>query len=183
MKHGFVKVAAASPVIKVADTDFNAEKHIGCIKEAAAQGVKVLAFPELSLTGCSCYDLIGHSVLLEGASKALAKVAAATEGMDMLVFAGLPVAYGSRLLSCAAAIYDGEILALVPKANVSAPFTQMPLVEAEVVIGGQEVTIAADCVFESAVMRGLSVGVELGGRHRPHGKLPGDCHLRRRGGA
>lgn len=162
MKHGFVKVAAASPVIKVADTDFNAEKHIGCIKEAAAQGVKVLAFPELSLTGCSCYDLIGHSVLLEGASKALAKVAAATEGMDMLVFAGLPVAYGSRLLSCAAAIYDGEILALVPKANVSAPFTQMPLVEAEVVIGGQEVTIAADCVFESAVMRGLSVGVELG---------------------
>lgn len=162
MKHGFVKVAAASPVIKVADTDFNAEKHIGCIREAAAQGVKVLAFPELSLTGCSCYDLIGHSVLLEGASKALAKVAAATEGMDMLVFAGLPVAYGSRLLSCAAAIYDGEILALVPKANVSAPFTQMPLVEAEVVIGGQEVTIAADCVFESAVMRGLSVGVELG---------------------
>lgn len=162
MKHGFVKVAAASPVIKVADTGFNAEKHIGCIKEAAAQGVKVLAFPELSITGCSCYDLISHSVLLEGASRALGKIAAATEGMDMLVFAGLPVAYGSRLLSCAAAIYDGEILALVPKANVSAPFAQMPLVEAEIIIGGQEVSIASDCVFESAVMRGLSVGVELG---------------------
>lgn len=162
MKHGFVKVAAASPVIKVADTDYNAGKIIGCIKQADDLGVKVLAFPELSLTGCSCYDLIGHSVLLDGAAKALKKVAAATEGLDMLVFVGLPVAYGSRLLSCAAALCGGEILALVPKASAAAPFAQMPLVEAEVVIAGVEVPIASDCVFESAVMRGLSVGVELG---------------------
>lgn len=162
MKHGFVKAAAAAPVIKVADTDYNADKVIGCIRQGAEQGVKVLAFPELTLTGCSCYDLIGHSVILEGAKAALLKVAAATAGIDMLVFVGLPLALGSRLLSCAAAVYNGEILALVPKANVSAPFAALPVCEAEVTLGGKSVPVAADCVFESSVMSGLSVGVELG---------------------
>lgn len=162
MKHGFIKAAAAAPVIKVADTDYNADKVIGCIRQGAEQGVKVLAFPELTLTGRSCYDLIGHSVILEGAKAALLKVAAATAGVDMLVFVGLPATLGSRLLSCAAAVYNGEILALVPKANVSAPFAALPVCEAEVMLGGKSVPVAADCVFESSVMNGLSVGVELG---------------------
>ena len=67
MKHGFIKVAAASPVIKVADADYNAGRIIECIKEAGEKGVKLLVFPELSITGVSCYDLIGHRVILEGA--------------------------------------------------------------------------------------------------------------------
>ena len=104
MKDGFIKVAAASPMIKVADADYNAERVIECVKKAAAQGVKVLVFPELTLTGCTCYDIIGHSVILSGAEKALKKVIAASAGIDMLIFVGLPFAVGSRLLSCAAAV-------------------------------------------------------------------------------
>ena len=92
MKHGFIKVAAASPVIKVADADYNAGRIIECIKEAGEKGVKLLVFPELSITGVSCYDLIGHRVILEGAKEALLKIVKATAGMDMLIFVGLPLA-------------------------------------------------------------------------------------------
>lgn len=74
MKDGFIKVAAASPMIKVADADYNAGKVIECMKKAADKGVKVLVFPELTLTGCSCYDLVGHSVILRGAERALERV-------------------------------------------------------------------------------------------------------------
>ena len=115
MKDGFIKVAAASPVIKVADAEYNADRVIECIRDAGKKGVKLLVFPELTLTGCTCYDLIGHKVLLEGAKKALLRVVKATDGTDMLVFVGLPFAAGSRLYSCAAVISAGELLALVPR--------------------------------------------------------------------
>ena len=118
MKYGFIKTAAASPVIKVADAEYNAQRVIECIADAKAKGVKILVFPELTLTGCSCFDLIAHRVILDGAKAALAKVIAATAGTDMLVFVGLPYAAGSRIYSCAAAICDGELLGLVPRENV-----------------------------------------------------------------
>ena len=85
MKNGFIKVAAAAPVIKVCDCDYNADKVIECIEKAEKLGVKVLAFPALTLTGVECRDLFHHRVLLDGAEKALAKVVAATKGKDMLV--------------------------------------------------------------------------------------------------
>ena len=71
MKDGFVKAAAASPVIKVADAEYNAQQVIKCMAAAREKGVKLLVFPELTLTGCFCYDLVGHRVLLEGAAAAL----------------------------------------------------------------------------------------------------------------
>ena len=71
MKDGFVKAAAASPVIRVADPAYNAERVIESIRAAQAQGVKVLVFPELTLTGCTCGDLIGLRNLLNGAEAAL----------------------------------------------------------------------------------------------------------------
>ena len=105
MKDGFIKVAAASPMIKVADADYNAGKVIECMKKAADKGVKVLVFPELTLTGCSCYDLVGHSVILRGAERALEKVIEASAGSDMLVIVGLPYApRGGALYSVAAVI-------------------------------------------------------------------------------
>ena len=84
MKNGFVKVAAASPVIRVADADYNAERVIEVISSAAQKGVKVLVFPELTLTGCSCYDLFTHRVLLDGAREALLRVAETTADFDLL---------------------------------------------------------------------------------------------------
>ena len=88
------------------------------MKEANEKGVKVLVFPELVLTGCTCYDLYTQRTLLNGAEKALAQVIKASEGMDVLAFVGLPFLYETRLYSCAAAVYDGELLGMVPRTYV-----------------------------------------------------------------
>ncbi len=163
MKDGFIKVAAASPVLKVADTDYNADRLIACVKAAEKQGVKLLAFPELSLTGCSCYDLFGHRVLLEGAKTALKKLAGATAGTDMLIFAGLPVSLGSRLLSCAAVLYQGELLALVPRQHTEGTrFVPPAEPYGEWDFYGTAVPVTTELLFASSVLPGLSVGVELG---------------------
>ena len=163
MKHGFIKAAAASPVIKVADADYNAEKIIDCITAAHEQGVKLLVFPELSITGCSCYDLIGHRVILDGAKDALLKIVRASRGIDMLVLVGLPLAAGSRLYSCAAVLCDGELLGLVPRAHVDGSHFAVPDEEAiEISIGGESVPLFTDMLFEHRLIPGLSVAVEIG---------------------
>ena len=90
MKHGFIKVAAAAPEIRVADPMFNADAVIRAMDEHARLGVKVLVFPELTLTGATCGDLFYQNTLLAGAAAALEKVVQASEGKDMLVFVGLP---------------------------------------------------------------------------------------------
>ena len=163
MKDGFIKVAAASPVIKVADAEYNADRVIECIRDAREKGVKLLVFPELTLTGCTCYDLIGHKVLLEGAKKALLRVVKATEGTDMLVFVGLPFAAGSRLYSCAAVISAGELLALVPRENVkNSPFARPDKDGIEVELGELSALLSTDCLFDCPALPGLRVAVELG---------------------
>lgn len=164
MKNGFVKVAAAAPVIRVADAEYNADRVIDCMQKAAAQGVKVLAFPELTLTGASCYDLYQHSVLLDGAKKALARVAKATAGLDMLCFVGLPLAVGSRVYSAAAALYDGEILALIPRENVDgSPFSAPAMETRFVKIGESETAVeSCDSLFICEALPALKVCVELG---------------------
>ena len=156
MKHGFVKVAAASPVIRVCDCDYNAEQVVACIEKADALGVKVLAFPELTLTGVTCRDMIAHRVLLEGAKKALSRVAEATKGKDMLVFVGLPWAEGAELLSVAAALYDGEVLGLVPRTETEGSRFQSP--DAELLSDGP----VGYADFRHAALPELRVAVELG---------------------
>ena len=157
MKDGFVKVAAASPVIRVADADYNAEQVIACLREADAQGVKVLVFPELTLTGVSCCDLLGHRVLLEGARRALERVVKESEGTDVLAFVGLPLVLDGQVTSAAAAVYDGELLAVVPK---GAPPEQKywPCRFAEL----DEVFADTQILFAHEAVPGLRVAVELG---------------------
>jgi len=162
MKDGFIKVAAAAPVIKVADANYNAQRVIDCIRQADKQGVKVLVFPELTLTGASCYDLFTHRVILEGVKKALAAVVEATDGIDMLVFVGLPYEHKSRLYSVAAAICGGELLALVPSQEATAYFSAPVWDAEEVELCGQTVTLAQDALFASDAMPDLKVAVELG---------------------
>ena len=164
MKDGFVKVAAAAPVIRVADAEYNADRVIDCLRAAGEKGVKVLAFPELTLTGVSCYDLYTHRVLLDGAKKALARVAKATEGMDLLAFVGLPLAVGARVCSAAAALYDGGILALIPRENVEGSLFSAPAMESRYVRIGEDETVleSGDALFCCEALPELKVGVELG---------------------
>ena len=118
MKHGFVRVAAATPRIRVADTRFNTDSILSCIKQAKEEGAELLVFPELCICGYTCGDLFGQDVLLRGASEALREIAAATEGAGMLVFVGVPLKVNGVLYNCAAALNSGKVLAFIPKRHL-----------------------------------------------------------------
>ena len=165
MKYGFVKVAAVSPVLKVADTDYNAERHIEWIEKASDIGAKILSFPELSLTGVSCRDLFCHRVLLKGALKALDRVVKATSGRDLLVFVGLPISVGPKRFSAAAAIYDGELLGLIPREYaVGSPFDSPEPGESYEVWTEElgAITLSPDILFVHGHMEDLRIAVEVG---------------------
>ena len=114
-RDGFVRVAASTPEIKVADVEFNREQICANILEGREHGAKIMVFPELVLTGYTCGDLFIQKPLLTKAKKELKKLVEFTEGSDMLVFVGLPWEYNNKLYNVAAAIQDGELLGLVPK--------------------------------------------------------------------
>ncbi len=115
MKNGFIKVAALTPDCKVADPIYNTEKIEACIDTAVEAGARILVSPELCITGYTCGDLFAQELLLAKAREALLHIAAHTEGMDAIVFVGLPFAYQSKLYNVAAALSDGQVLGLVPK--------------------------------------------------------------------
>lgn len=115
MKHGFVKVAAVTPKIVVADTAYNADIICDGIAEASAAGAKIIVLPELCITGYTCGDLFLQEKLLREAKNALLKIAGFTRFMDCLIFVGLPYAYHGKLYNVAAAISEGSILGFVPK--------------------------------------------------------------------
>ena len=97
MRDGFVKIAAGTPEVRVADCVYNGEQCIRLIREAQAQGVKVLCLPELCLTGYTCGDLFLQDALLRGAEEALRAVLEATHEVDMLIALGLPLRYRGKL--------------------------------------------------------------------------------------
>ncbi len=119
MKHGFVKVAAATPNVKVADVEHNKQEICRLIEETTANGAKIVAFPELCLTGYTCGDLFAQDVLLQKTESALREIIAFTEGKDALIFVGLPYELRGKLYNVAAAIQDGELLGLVTKSYLS----------------------------------------------------------------
>ena len=114
MKYGFIKVAAATPVINVADCYENAENIISDIHEAEKNKVKLVVFPELCITGYTIGDLVYSPHLLDNALIALNKIADATKGLDILVFVGLPYVCNSLIYNVAAAVYNGKVLGFVP---------------------------------------------------------------------
>ena len=118
MKDGYIKVASATPSLKVADTEFNAQACIDLAARASEAGVKVLVFPELALTGYSCGDLFNTETLLDAALDALKKYIYATAMLDMISVIGLPIVYSDKLYNCAAVVSGGQLLGLVPKKNL-----------------------------------------------------------------
>ena len=118
MKYGFVKTAAVSPKIRVADTEYNAQETIRLMREAWEKGARIIVFPELGITGYTCSDLFRQDILLNGAKKALQEIVAASKGMDGLFFAGLPLEINGKLYNVAAAYSDGYLLGLVPKTYI-----------------------------------------------------------------
>lgn len=115
MKQGFVKVAAATPHIRVADVEHNTKEIYRLIDEIVVCGAKVAVFPELCVTGYTCGDLFTQDILLKEAKKALHNIASYTTGKDLLTFIGVPLELDGKLYNVAAAINQGRILGLVTK--------------------------------------------------------------------
>lgn len=118
MRHGFIKVAAVTPDIKVADTVYNTEQICLRMDAAAAAGARIIVFPELCITGYTCGDLFLQEMLLKKAKEGLLQVAAHTRFVKALVFVGLPIVREGKLYNVAAALYEGKVLGMIPKANI-----------------------------------------------------------------
>ena len=169
MRHGFVKTAAITPKIKVADPEYNAGEIIRRMNEAVKQGAKLIVFPELCLTGYTCNDLFLQELLLRRAREQLKRIAEATEGQDALVFVGLPFAKDHKLYNVAAAIQDGEVLAFLPKSFIPSYaefyearyFTPGDGELDNVWFDGEEVPFGTQILFEADGMDGLTVGCEI----------------------
>ena len=155
MKYGYLRAAAVSPALRVADPAYNAARICEAIGEAENRGVELLVFPELSLSGYTCGDLFLQDALLEGCLSALGTVAQATAGRKMLVFVGLPLAVGGKLYNCAAGVADGKVLGFVPKKHIpnyaefyeARYFAACPGERACVSFGGDAVPVAGDLLF------------------------------------
>lgn len=115
MKHGFIKVASAVPMVKVGDCEYNLQQIESLIAQAEGKNIEVIVFPELSLTGYTCQDLFTQTMLLESAEASVMMLLDFTRQLDIISIVGLPIIVGDLLLNCAIVIQHGQILGIVPK--------------------------------------------------------------------
>ena len=118
MKYGFIKVAAATPVIRVSDCKNNTDAIVAQIKEASVEGATLVNFPELCITGYTCSDLFLQRTLLKSAESSVYRIIEETKNLNIISVVGVPVAFREALYNCAAVIFKGKLLALVPKVNI-----------------------------------------------------------------
>lgn len=168
MKHGFLRIGAAAPVVTVADTANNAKNIKELMQQAHDHLVDVLVFPELSITAYTCADLFHNRMLLDGALAALADLLAFSESLPgMLTFIGMPMLNDGLLFNCAIAVCEGRIVAVIPKTYLpnynefyekrwfqSGNTVTSPIVN----LCGDEVPFGNDIVIEH---QGVIVGVEI----------------------
>ena len=180
MKDGFIRVAAASPAVRVADCPHNTAELIRIARAAADDGVHLLVFPELALTACTCGDLFFSASLLSTAETGLADYLAATASLPLLSVVGLPVVQGDRLFSCAAVCTGGRLLGVVPKSVLRGGFLQesrhfcpAPDGRQTVTLCGQQAPFGTDLLFCCTAMPALRVAVELG--HDLWAPIPPSC--------
>ena len=169
MKQGFVKVAAVTPDIRVADVEFNKEQICRKMDEAAASGAKIIVFPELCVTGYTCSDLFTQDVLLDHAREVLTEIAAHTRDMDALVFVGAPLAVDGELYNVAAAMNHGKILGLTTKKFLPnygefyemRQFREGPEKAREIEFDGEMVPFGPNILFTAKQMEHLIVAAEI----------------------
>ena len=168
-RHGFARVAAAVPAVKVADPTFNTQATIDLAQRAHDQSVAVAVFPELGITAYSCDDLFHQQALLDAAHEGIATLAEASVHLDPLLIVGAPLRSGGQLFNCAVAIHHGSILGVVPKSYLPGyrEFYEERQFSAErdrltdvITVAGQTVPFMADQLFETDI-DGLVVHIEI----------------------
>jgi NAD+ synthase (glutamine-hydrolysing) len=169
--HGFLRVAAATPVLRVADCAYNAGRILSLMQRAQGEGVAVIVFPELSISGYTCADLFQQTSLQHGALAALEQITNGSRTLySGLAVVGLPVAVDDQLFNCAALIQGGQILGLVPKSFIpnykefyegrwfaAAATARSP----QVVLNGASVPFGTAQLFQARDVEGLVIGVEI----------------------
>lgn len=116
--YGFIRVAAAVPAVKIADTEYNSDEICRLAEKAFENGASLVVFPALSLTGCSCGDLFGQKRLLEGTENGIRKIVTFSRGKSTNIAVGAPVEFNGRLYNCAIVIRNGNIKGIVPKTYI-----------------------------------------------------------------
>lgn len=158
MKYGYIKVAAATPKIKIGATRYNSENIKQSIKQAASLGAEIIVFGELNITGATCGSMFRYNQLLEGGLSALTELAKFTSNLLSTVVVGLPFKYNDNVYNCSAVLSQGKIAALIPSKSENEIFddyNQMEIIEVK--IGGQSVPFGKNIIIENA-----SVGYKLG---------------------
>jgi NAD+ synthase (glutamine-hydrolysing) len=167
---GFVRVAAISPELRVADVDYNVQRMEEALQVATAQGCRLALFPELSLAGYSCADLFYQDLLLERAQAGLLRIAEASAKHDIAAVVGLPLRLAGKLYNCASLVTAGSVVGVVPKTYLPTTdefyeerwFTPGNLARlSEVEIGGQNVPFGLDLLFVAGNLPGLVLGIEI----------------------
>ena len=169
MKDGFIRVAAATPNVRVADCDYNINEMMDCVKEACKKHAKLIVFPELCITGYTCGDLFLQESLLLGAKEALAGLLKFSKDKDIVIGAGLPVTVEQKLYNVSAVIHKGRILGLVPKMNIpnysefyeARHFNPGPRTPKRVTILGQEVWFGSRLLFSCSNVENFVLAMEI----------------------
>lgn len=169
MKDGFIKVAAGTPDIRVADCEYNRAEITALIDKAHAAGVRILALPELCITGYTCQDLFFQQALLDGALNTLREITEHTAGSDMLISVGCPLRFRGELYNCAVVLKDGKILGVVPKKFLpnynefyeKRHFTAAPEGQFDIELFGESVPFGLGLLFECRTMPELVFAAEL----------------------
>lgn len=169
MKQGFVKVAAATPDIRVADVAYNTKKICEAIDAAEIERAKVVVFPELCVTGYTCSDLFFQDVLLQAAREAIIRIAEYTRDKDMLVFVGTPLMADGKIYNVAAALNRGAILGFTTKTFLPnygefyemRQFTPGPAKAREILFEGEQIPFGPQLLFQAMTMENLIVSAEI----------------------
>ena len=169
MKDGFIKVAAATPKIKVADPAYNTEEILKIIDETEKNGASILVFSELTISGYTCGDLFLQQPLLTECKNQLLRIVKATEKKDMLVVVGCPIIVNQKLYNCAVVINRGEILGIVPKTHLPnysefyelRHFTSGEGLDEMVMIGDEYITVCVNQVFTCENIPELVIACEI----------------------
>ena len=169
MKDGFIKVAAATPKIAVADCTFNKNNIIKIMQETSKADARLTVFPELCITGYTCADLFFQKTLLDGAKDALLDIVKASAKLKSVYAIGLPLENNNKLYNCCAVVYKGYILGIVPKSNIPGYaefnekryFSPAPEENSTIELFGKKVPFGSKLIFKCTSMPTFKIGVEI----------------------
>lgn len=169
MQDGFIKAAAATPYITIADCKKNCEEIKKQMDAAQQCGAHLLVLPELCITGYTCGDLFSQSLLTDRAAEALLDLTAYSKDLRPVIIVGLPIYHGCRLYNCAAVIHNGVLLGIVPKTNIpnygefyeKRHFSPAPAQNTTITIGSFTCPFGAHLLFSCAELSEFTIGVEI----------------------